>query len=137
MTLNPDDNVWQASLAGEISNWATPEVTSRAYCGAFQLQGGRQQKKSRPAVQVVNATGVHMGASASKKAATYWLLDEPTNDLDVETLPCAHRKTRWSTSAAERPCHARARPLLLDDMYAHPCIRRRRNNVELVRRWLL
>ena len=59
-------------------------MPSRAYVGAFNFKGGDQQKG------VGNLSGgernrVHL-AKMLKKGANMILLDEPTNDLDVDTL---------------------------------------------------
>ena len=60
------------------------EVNSRAYVGAFNFKGGDQQQK------VGNLSGgqrnrVHL-AKMLKSGANVLMLDEPTNDLDTETL---------------------------------------------------
>ena len=60
------------------------EVNSRAYCARFNFSGQDQQKK------VGNLSGgernrVHL-AITLKEGGNVVLLDEPTNDLDVNTL---------------------------------------------------
>ena len=60
------------------------EVNSRAYCAQFGFTGPDQQKK----VGVLSGgerNRVHL-ARLLKSGANLILLDEPTNDLDVETL---------------------------------------------------
>ncbi|MBP0481643.1 energy-dependent translational throttle protein EttA [Sagittula salina] len=83
--LKPDDTVWQAISGGaEIIKLGDAEINSRAYCGAFNFKGGDQQKK----VGLLSGgerNRVHM-ARLLKEGGNVILLDEPTNDLDVETL---------------------------------------------------
>ncbi|HEX5659158.1 MAG TPA: energy-dependent translational throttle protein EttA [Polyangiales bacterium] len=60
------------------------EISSRAYCGWFNFKGSDQQK------QVKYLSGgernrVHL-AKVLKSGGNVLMLDEPTNDLDVETL---------------------------------------------------
>ncbi len=60
------------------------EVPSRAYCGWFNFKGPDQQKK----VGLLSGgerNRVHL-AKMLKEGGNLILLDEPTNDLDVETL---------------------------------------------------
>jgi sulfate-transporting ATPase len=60
------------------------EMPSRAYCGRFNFNGGDQQKK------VGMLSGGERGrlhlAKTLIKGGNVLLLDEPSNDLDVETL---------------------------------------------------
>ena len=83
--LGADDTVWEAISGGaELIKLGDAEMNSRAYCSAFNFKGGDQQKK------VVLLSGgernrVHM-ARLLKAGGNVILLDEPTNDLDVETL---------------------------------------------------
>jgi energy-dependent translational throttle protein EttA len=60
------------------------EINSRAYCARFNLSGDAQQKK----VGVLSGgerNRVHL-AKMLKAGANMLLLDEPSNDLDVNTL---------------------------------------------------
>jgi ATPase subunit of ABC transporter with duplicated ATPase domains len=60
------------------------EVPSRAYVGTFNFKGGDQQKK----VGLLSGgerNRVHL-AKTLASGGNVILLDEPTNDLDVETL---------------------------------------------------
>ena len=60
------------------------EVSSRAYVGRFNFSGSDQQKK----VSMLSGgerNRVHL-AKMLKEGANVILLDEPTNDLDVNTL---------------------------------------------------
>ena len=84
-SLNPDNNVWQEiSNSEDIIKLGKVEMPSRAYCSAFNFRGPDQQQK------VGNLSGgqrnrVHL-AKMLKTEANVILLDEPTNDLDTETL---------------------------------------------------
>lgn len=82
-----DDNksVWQAVSEGsDTLNINGYEVSSRAYIGRFNFKGGDQQKR------VGDLSGGERGrlqlACTLKAGANVLLLDEPSNDLDVETL---------------------------------------------------
>ena len=83
--LNADHNVWEEISGGtDIIKLGKVEMQSRAYVSAFNFRGSDQQKK------VGDLSGgqrnrVHL-AKMLKKEANVILLDEPTNDLDTETL---------------------------------------------------
>jgi len=83
--LKADATVWEAISGGaEIIELGDAQMNSRAYCGAFNFKGGDQQKK----VGLLSGgerNRVHM-ARLLKSGGNVILLDEPTNDLDVETL---------------------------------------------------
>jgi ATP-binding cassette ChvD family protein len=83
--LESDATVWEAISGGaEIIELGDAQMNSRAYCGAFNFKGGDQQKK----VGLLSGgerNRVHM-ARLLKSGGNVILLDEPTNDLDVETL---------------------------------------------------
>ncbi len=84
-SLDPDKSVWEMISGGnDIIQLGNREQNSRAYCGQFNFTGGDQQKK------VGNLSGgernrLHL-AIALRQAANVILLDEPTNDLDVNTM---------------------------------------------------
>ncbi len=84
-TLNPEDSVWQAISDGQENiRLGSAQVNSRAYVSRFGFTGTDQQKK------VGNLSGgernrVHL-ARMLKQGANVILLDEPTNDLDVNTM---------------------------------------------------
>jgi ATP-binding cassette ChvD family protein len=59
-------------------------VKSRAYCGAFNFKGADQQKKVGQ-LSGGERNRVHL-AKTLKSGGNLILLDEPTNDLDVDTL---------------------------------------------------
>ncbi len=84
-TLDPEKSVWEMISDGnDIIQLGSREQNSRAYVGQFNFSGGDQQKK----VGVLSGgerNRVQM-AIALKQSANVILLDEPTNDLDVNTM---------------------------------------------------
>jgi ATP-binding cassette ChvD family protein len=84
-TLPDSETIWQAISGGEeIMRLAGREVNSRAYCAQFGFTGADQQKK----VGVLSGgerNRVHL-ARLLKSGANLILLDEPTNDLDVNSI---------------------------------------------------
>ena len=84
-SLDADKSVWEMISGGDdIIQLGSREQNSRAYCGQFNFTGGDQQKK----VGVLSGgerNRVHL-AIALRQAANVILLDEPTNDLDVNTM---------------------------------------------------
>jgi ATP-binding cassette ChvD family protein len=84
-SLDDNHNVWEAISGGhdmlKIGNY---EVSSRAYAGRFNFRGSDQQKR------VGELSGGERGrlhlANTLKQGANVLLLDEPSNDLDIETL---------------------------------------------------
>lgn len=83
--LNPDKNVWEEISDGlDIIQLGKKEMPSRAYVGQFNFKGGDQQKKVGQ-LSGGERNRVHL-AKMLKKGANVILLDEPTNDLDVDTL---------------------------------------------------
>jgi ATP-binding cassette ChvD family protein len=83
--LNPNDTVWQAISGGlDIIKVGNRELVSRSYVGSFNFKGGDQQKK----VGLLSGgerNRVHL-AKTLTTGGNVILLDEPTNDLDIETL---------------------------------------------------
>ena len=77
--------MWEEISGGlDVMTLGDAEMNSRAYVGAFNFKGGDQQKK----VGMLSGgerNRVHM-AKLLKSGGNVILLDEPTNDLDVETL---------------------------------------------------
>ncbi len=84
-SLNANNNVWQEISGGEEMIYLGKRpVQSRAYVGAFNFKGPDQQKK----VGILSGgerNRVHL-AKMLKTEHNVILLDEPTNDLDVDTL---------------------------------------------------
>jgi sulfate-transporting ATPase len=83
--LANDKTVWEDISGGlDIINVGKFQMPSRAYCGRFNFNGGDQQKK------VGMLSGGERGrlhlAKTLMQGANVLLLDEPSNDLDVETL---------------------------------------------------
>ena len=83
--LNAEDNVWQAISEGEdVLHLGALSINSRAYVSRFGFVGADQQKK----VGVLSGgerNRVHL-ARMLRSGGNVILLDEPTNDLDVNTL---------------------------------------------------
>ena len=83
--LAPNHNVWQAISDGEdLIALGNREINSRAYLARFNFTGADQQK---PVGQLSGGerNRVHL-ARILKEGANVILLDEPTNDLDVNTM---------------------------------------------------
>ena len=84
-SLDPDKTVWQEISGGtDVIYLGKRAVPSRAYVGAFNFKGADQQKK----VGILSGgerNRVHL-AKMLKGESNVILLDEPTNDLDVDTL---------------------------------------------------
>jgi energy-dependent translational throttle protein EttA len=84
-TLPGNETIWQAISGGEeIMKLGGRDVNSRAYCAQFGFTGPDQQKK----VGVLSGgerNRVHL-ARLLKSGANLILLDEPTNDLDVNSI---------------------------------------------------
>jgi ATP-binding cassette ChvD family protein len=83
--LDPSKSVWEAVSDGlDIIKIGNYEVPSRAYLGRFNFKGSDQQKR------VGELSGGERGrlqlACTLKEGGNFLLLDEPSNDLDVETL---------------------------------------------------
>ena len=83
--LSPQKNVWEEISDGntEIS-LGKHTVQSRAYVGKFNFRGADQQKKVGQ-LSGGERNRVHL-AKMLKSGSNVILLDEPTNDLDVDTL---------------------------------------------------
>ena len=84
-SLDPNKSVWEEISGGtDVIHLGKRTVASRAYVGAFNFKGSDQQKK----VGILSGgerNRVHL-AKMLKSEANVILLDEPTNDLDVDTL---------------------------------------------------
>ncbi|MGI9294486.1 MAG: energy-dependent translational throttle protein EttA [Pseudomonadales bacterium] len=83
--LNGDNTVWDELSDGhDILHIGTYEIPSRAYVGRFNFRGSDQQKYVKD-LSGGERNRLHL-AKLLKQGANVILLDEPTNDLDVETL---------------------------------------------------
>jgi sulfate-transporting ATPase len=84
-SLDDRKTVWQEISGGldmlKVGNYETP---SRAYVGRFNFRGSQQQQ-SIGELSGGERNRVHL-AKVLKSGGNVILLDEPTNDLDVETL---------------------------------------------------
>jgi ATP-binding cassette ChvD family protein len=83
--LDNNKTVWEAISDGlDIIKIGNYEVPSRSYLGRFNFKGSDQQKR------VGELSGGERGrlqlAATLKEGGNLLLLDEPSNDLDVETL---------------------------------------------------
>lgn len=83
--LDDKKTVWEAVSDGQdILRIGNYEVNSRSYVGRFNFKGSDQQKR------VGELSGGERGrlhlANTLKQGANVLLLDEPSNDLDIETL---------------------------------------------------
>jgi len=83
--LNPDRNIWEEISEGQdVVQLGKVAINSRAYVSRFNFSGSDQQKK----VGMLSGgerNRVHL-AKMLKSGANVILLDEPTNDLDVNTM---------------------------------------------------
>lgn len=82
-----DDNktVWEEISDGlEELEMGDCRIKSRAYCAAFNFKGGMQQSKIGQ-LSGGERNRVHI-AKLLKSGGNFILLDEPSNDLDVDTL---------------------------------------------------
>ncbi|MCF7975047.1 MAG: energy-dependent translational throttle protein EttA [Phycisphaerae bacterium] len=84
-SLDPEKSIWEVISGGQdLIKLGHMEVNSRAYVARFNFSGTDQQKK------VTTLSGgernrVHL-ACMLKQGSNVILLDEPTNDLDVNTM---------------------------------------------------
>jgi ATP-binding cassette ChvD family protein len=83
--LDPNKTIWQEVSQGlDILTVGKREINTRSYVGSFNFKGGDQQKK----VGLLSGgerNRVHL-AKTLTTGGNVILLDEPTNDLDIETL---------------------------------------------------
>ncbi len=84
-TLDPEKTIWETISGGKDTVLlGNREINSRAYVARFNFSGSDQQKK----VSMISGgerNRVHL-AQMLKQEANVILLDEPTNDLDVNTM---------------------------------------------------
>jgi len=83
--LDPNKTIWQEVSQGlDILTVGKREINTRSYVGSFNFKGGDQQKK----VGLLSGgerNRIHL-AKTLTTGGNVILLDEPTNDLDIETL---------------------------------------------------
>jgi sulfate-transporting ATPase len=83
--LNDNNTVWQEISGGlDIIKVGNYETSSRGYVGRFNFRGTQQQQLIGE-LSGGERNRVHL-AKVLKSGGNVILLDEPTNDLDVETL---------------------------------------------------
>ena len=83
--LDPSKTVWQEVSQGlDILAVGKREINTRSYVGSFNFRGGDQQKKVGQ-LSGGERNRVHL-AKTLTEGGNVILLDEPTNDLDIETL---------------------------------------------------
>jgi energy-dependent translational throttle protein EttA len=84
-TLDPEKTVYEEiSQGADTLELGNRKINARAYCASFNFLGSDQQKK----VGVLSGgerNRVHL-AKTLTEGANVLMLDEPTNDLDVNTL---------------------------------------------------
>ncbi len=83
--LDAKKTVWEVITDGKDTvTLGKKEINSRAYCGKFNFGGSEQQKKVKD-LSGGERNRVHL-ARMLREGANLLILDEPTNDLDVNTL---------------------------------------------------
>jgi ATP-binding cassette ChvD family protein len=84
-TLNPDITAWQEISGGQEQIMVgKKELNSRAYLSSFNFRGTDQQKKVGQ-LSGGERNRLHL-AKTLMSGGNVLMLDEPTNDLDVDTL---------------------------------------------------
>jgi ATPase subunit of ABC transporter with duplicated ATPase domains len=83
--LADEKSVWE-EISGGMDQIKVGErsMSSRAYCSSFNFKGSDQQKKVG-SLSGGERNRVHL-AKVLKEGGNLLMLDEPTNDLDVDTL---------------------------------------------------
>ena len=84
-SLDASKTVWEEISGGaDIIDLGRKQINSRAYVGAFNFKG-RDQQKQVGALSGGERNRVHL-AKMVRNGGNVMLLDEPTNDLDVDTM---------------------------------------------------
>jgi len=84
-SLDPNKSVYDIISEGQDTIMlGKAEVNARAYCARFNFAGTDQQKKVKD-ISGGERNRVHL-ARMLKEGANLIILDEPTNDLDINTL---------------------------------------------------
>ncbi|MER0239958.1 energy-dependent translational throttle protein EttA [Fulvimarina sp. MAC8] len=113
--LNADKNVWEEISGGvDIMKLGKYEMNSRAYVGNFNFKGPNQQQKVGT-LSGGQRNRVHL-AKMLKSGSNVILLDEPTNDLDTETLTALEDALEEYAGCAVVISHDR---MFLDRMATH------------------
>lgn len=83
--LDQGKTIWEEISNGlDILDLGNQKLSSRLYCSLFNFKGTDQQKKIDK-LSGGEKNRVYM-AKALTKSANFLILDEPTNDLDLETI---------------------------------------------------
>jgi ATP-binding cassette ChvD family protein len=104
--IDPDQTVWEAISGGETTiRVGHVEIPSRAYVAAFGFKGPDQQKPA--GLMSGGERGRVNLALTLRQGGNLLLLDEPANDLDVETLSSLERALLEFPGAAVITSHDR------------------------------
>ncbi len=105
-TLDDSKTVWEEISGGvDELELGKRKMASRAYCGSFNFKGTDQQKKVGQ-LSGGERNRVHL-AKMLKSGANLLFLDEPTNDLDLETLRALEEALLTFTGCAVVISHVR------------------------------
>ncbi len=105
-SLDPMKNIWEEiSERQDVLQLGNLSVNSRAYVSRFNFSGSDQQKKVG-ALSGGERNRVHL-AKLLKSGANVILLDEPTNDLDVNTMRALEEALESFTGCAVVISHDR------------------------------
>jgi ATP-binding cassette ChvD family protein len=84
-SLDPNKTVYETISGGrDVIKVGSREINARAYCGAFNFKGTDQQQKVGT-LSGGERNRLHL-ATMLQSGGNVLMLDEPTNDLDVDTL---------------------------------------------------
>ena len=104
--IDPDKTVWETISGGETTiRVGHVEIPSRAYVAAFGFKGPDQQKPA--GLMSGGERGRVNLALTLRQGGNLLLLDEPANDLDVETLSSLERALLEFPGAAVITSHDR------------------------------